>query len=109
MAVRSAPPRPKVSISADLPSTFRQRVQAFSGALRNLPRATRLVWQAHRVSTAAIIVLTVIAAIIPATQAYIGKLIVDGVVGSLNNGATVRAGLETVIPYLLMEFGLIAV
>ncbi len=108
MAVRPAIPRRGASAADDAPSTFRQRFRAFSGALRNLPRATRLVWQAHPVSTSALLVLTFIAAFMPAVQAYVGKLIVDGVVGSLNGGASVQAGLERVVPYLLIEFGLIA-
>jgi ATP-binding cassette, subfamily B, bacterial len=108
MAVRPARPRPGLPLPVEAASSYRERLRAFGGALRNLPRAVRLVWNAHRLSTAAIIALTLVMAAIPAAQAYVGKLIVDGVVGALDGGVAVRVGLERVLPFLLLEFGLLA-
>lgn len=59
---------------------WRSRGQDLHSALRNLPRALRLVWEAHRLSTIGMAVLTLVAAAVPATQAWAGKLIVDTVV-----------------------------
>ena len=78
------------------------------GALRNLPRALALVWQAHRPSTIGMAVLTLIAAALPASQAWTGKLIVDGVVAALNARQPAEAALGGVLPLLGLEFGLIA-
>ena len=87
-----------------------QRLKSWSevrAALRNLPAAMRLVWQAHRVSTAGMVVLSLVGAALPATQAYAGKLIVDAIVGALDAGLPVNAGLRAALPYLLFEFGLL--
>lgn len=77
------------------------------GALRNLPRAVRLVWEAHRVSTIGIALVTLLSAGLPASQAWAGKLIVDAVVKTLEVRAPVEVGLRAVLPFLLLEFALI--
>src|SRR3712207_2117684 len=87
--------------------SFLQRWQDVRGAFRNLPRALRLVWEAHRISTIGMAVLTLIAAALPAAQAWAGKLIVDAVVNSLNQRVAVETSLRIALPYLLLEFGLI--
>ena len=77
-------------------------------ALRNLPRALQLVWNAHRGSTIGFAVVTVLAAALPASQAWTGKLIVDAVANALRNQAGVEAALRGAVPFLILEFGLIA-
>ncbi len=51
--------------------------------------------------------LTLGGALIPAAQAWVGKLIIDSVVASISAHATAQAGLLAVLPYLLIEFLLI--
>ena len=90
------------------PARWAQRWGHVRGTLRNLPRAVRLVWRAHPVSAAGTIILTLIAAALPASQAYTGKLIVDAVTEALSAGAPASVGLRAALPYLALEFGLIA-
>lgn len=90
------------------PARWGQRWGQWRGALRNLPRAVMLVWRAHPVSAAGSILLTLIAAALPAAQAYTGKLIVDAVTQSLQAGLPAEAGLRAALPFLALEFGLIA-
>ena len=51
--------------------------------------------------------LTVSQALLPAAEAWAGKLIVDGVVNSITNQMAPRDGLMHVMPYLLLEFALL--
>ncbi|HEX7232364.1 MAG TPA: hypothetical protein VF452_18375 [Candidatus Binatia bacterium] len=53
------------------------------------PQALRLVWQANASATLGLGLLTLLGALLPATQAWVGKLIVDGVVSSTKL-ATIR-------------------
>ncbi|MCU0494415.1 MAG: ABC transporter ATP-binding protein/permease [Chloroflexaceae bacterium] len=76
-------------------------------AFANVPRAFALVWQAHKGGTIAMALITLIAAFMPISQAWVGKLIVDSVVNTINSGAGVEAGFSATLPYLLIEFGLI--
>jgi len=78
-------------------------------ATRNVRRAFRLVWEAHHTGTLLMGVWTIIGGLLPLAQAYIAKLIVDGVVGSLQAQATAAEGLRTVAPFLLAEFVLVVV
>jgi ATP-binding cassette subfamily B protein len=70
-------------------------------------RALDLLWVAHRGATAAMVALTLIAAVIPAAEAYVGKLIVDSVVAAISTQVAARDGIRLVLPYLLAEFVLI--
>jgi ATP-binding cassette, subfamily B, bacterial len=78
-------------------------------AFRTIPRAFKLVWRAHPQGTIAMAIVTLIAAGLPALQAWIGKLIVDSVIQSVNARQTVEEGLRQALPYLLLEFALIAI
>jgi ATP-binding cassette subfamily B protein len=51
--------------------------------LRHVPPLLRLVFQTHRGYTAAILALRAIRSIIPVTVLWIGKLIIDGVIGAI--------------------------
>src|SRR5688572_23948134 len=96
------------AVAAVRPARWGERIGQVRGALRNLPRAVMLVWRAHPVSAAGTILLTLIAAALPASQAYTGKLIVDAVTQALRDGAPAQAGLQAALPFLALEFGLIA-
>ena len=63
-----------------------QHWQKIRNALVHTPQALRLVWQANRVATVGLGFLTSGGALLPATQAWVGKLIVDGVVASIQEG-----------------------
>lgn len=85
------------------------QLREFWAALRNTPEAFRLVWAASRRAAVAGIVLTLIAAVLPAGQAWAGKLIVDAIVNAIKQGLEPVAGLRYVLPYLALEFGLLLV
>ena len=83
------------------------RSQSLKQAAANIPAAFRLVWDAHHAATIIMALLTLGGALIPATQAWVGKLIIDSVVASINGHVEATAGLLAVLPYLLIEFMLI--
>ncbi len=93
--------------SAKSGSGWRRRVREVWQAFGNTPRAFRLVWDCSRPATLAMAGLTLLAAALPAAQAWVAKLIVDGVVLSIGQGLPPVQGLAYVAPYLGMEFGLI--
>ena len=84
-----------------------ERWTKIKDAAHNIRRAFLLVWEAHRPSAMAMAVCTLIGAMLPASQAWLGKLIVDGVVETINSGAGPLAGVQRVAPLLLGEFILI--
>lgn len=88
---------------------FREEIFEFWNALRNTPEAFRLVWAASRSAAIFGILLTLIAAVIPAGQAWAGKLIIDSIVTSINQSINAMDGLRAVAPYLGLEFGLLLV
>jgi ATP-binding cassette subfamily B protein len=88
--------------------SWAQRRQATGEALLNLPRAFGLVWQANRGGTLGMAGVTLLAALLPLGQAWTGKLIVDSVTQSLNNGRSLEAGLQAALPFLIIEFILLA-
>ena len=65
------------------------RSQSLKQAAANIPAAFRLVWEAHHGATIVMALLTLGGALIPAAQAWVGKLIIDSVVASIN-GQTSR-------------------
>src|SRR6266498_4007476 len=69
------------------------------------PKAVRLVWQANRSATVGLAFLTLAGALLPATQAWVGKLIVDGVVASIQRGADPEQ-VRSVFVYLIIELAL---
>ncbi len=88
-------------------ATWRKQLEQTWAAYARTPRAFRLVWECSRLSTLAMAGLTILASALPAAQAWVAKLIVDGVVQSIGQGVAPRDGLLRVAPYLTMEFGLI--
>jgi len=83
------------------------RSQSLRRAAANIPAAFHLAWDAHRGATALMTLLTLGGALIPASQAWVGKLIIDSVVASINGQVAAQTGLRAVLPYLTIEFLLI--
>ncbi len=72
-----------------------------------VPGTLRLVWQADRSGTLAIGGLTTVAALLPAALAWVGKLIVDGVIAAARSGAA--PDRDRVVALVFLELGLMAV
>src|SRR3977135_2301665 len=70
-----APQGPK-----DLRGRWRNLKESARGTAAALPRVLRLVWDASPRITAGLFAVTVVAGVIPATSAYISKLLVNAVV-----------------------------
>jgi ATP-binding cassette, subfamily B, bacterial len=66
------------------------------------PRAFRLVWQTNRPATLGLALLTLGGALLPAAQAWVGKLIIDGVVAAIRGGQDPEQ-IRWVFYYLLLE------
>ena len=79
-----------------------QQWQKLRNSLVHTPQALRLVWQANRGATVGLGFLTIGGALLPATQAWVGKLIVDGVVASIQKGNDPKQA-RSVFFYLLLE------
>ena len=75
--------------------------------LRNTPEAFRLVWTASRSNALISFGLTPIAALLPAAQSWVGKMIVDSILGAINQSMDINVGLRMVLPYVAVEFGLL--
>jgi ATP-binding cassette, subfamily B, bacterial len=88
---------------------FQSRMAEFASAYQNLPKAFALVWASSKWMTLLMVVLTLAFAFMPASQAWVGKLIVDQVVALMNAGADPMAGFQLMLPLLALEFGLIAI
>ena len=71
-------------------------------SFRHTPQALRLVWEASPMATVGLAVLTLAGALLPATQAWVGKLIVDGVVASIQGGHDAEQ-VRSVFYYLVLE------
>ena len=72
-----------------------------------VPRAFRLAWEAHRVGTVGMAVITLILAVTPTAQLWVARLIVDAIFGALMLRTPPMQGLQILLPFLLMEFGLL--
>lgn len=86
-----------------------RQIHDFWKALRNTPEAFRLVWASSRSAAITGFLLMPFSAIMPAAQAWAGKLIVDSIVRAIGQGLEPAAGLKIVFPYLAFEFGLILI
>ncbi|MBI3359863.1 MAG: ABC transporter ATP-binding protein, partial [Chloroflexi bacterium] len=84
-----------------------ERAQKIRDAAANIPRAFQLVWEGHKGAAVAMAVFTLIGALLPASQAWVGKLIVDTVVNSIRAQTGAMAGLRAAVPYLAAEFVLL--
>ena len=94
--------RAKVSTGVT-PLTWRERVRA----LGNLPRFFRLVWETSPSLMLGNALLRVAKSAIPVTILYVGKLIIDQVVGlAMHKGITGDAGITRLWELVAAEFGL---
>lgn len=73
----------------------------------NIRRAFGLVWQAHPASAMTMLGCTLVGALLPAGQAWVGKLIVDTVVNAISVHTGSDAGLRAAVPLLIAEFVLL--
>jgi ATP-binding cassette subfamily B protein len=85
-----------------------RRVKIKDAAI-NIRRAFGLVWHSHPPSASTMAACTLIGAMLPASQAWVGKLIVDAVVTAINQHTGAEAGLRAVLPLLVVEFVLLLV
>ncbi len=92
---------------ADKKKPWRERLAEAREALSNVPRAFRLLWEADRASTSLLGVITVINSAIAPAQAWIGKMILDGVVTSIKLHRTPDEGVRALLPYIFIELGLV--
>jgi ATP-binding cassette, subfamily B, bacterial len=88
-------------------TSWRGRLKNLLTAYGNIPGAFRLVWAASRKMTLVMMGLTLIWALLPPAQAWVGKLIVDRVVALINEGIPAMTGLRLMLPLLGVEFALI--
>ena len=74
-------PRARSPLSGpdDKPPTWSERLQA----LKYVPPLLKLVYQTHRGYTVAILALRAVRSLIPLAVLWIGKLIIDGVIGAM--------------------------
>ncbi|MFK8015674.1 MAG: ABC transporter ATP-binding protein [Gammaproteobacteria bacterium] len=96
------PPHPISPAPTDNTGLLRR----FGGVFRYSRRALDLVWATSRPLTLLLGSLTIIAGVLPALIAYVGQLIVDGVVSAMNDPAL---GVATVLPLVFLEGGIVAV
>ncbi len=88
------------------PAGLRGRLKAAGGVFAQVPGTFRLVWEADRRGTIAIAVLTGMAALLPAPVAWVGKLIIDGVVEAAGSGSP--EARDRVARLVLVELALLA-
>jgi ATP-binding cassette subfamily B protein len=84
-----------------------ERREKLRDSALNVRRAFGLVWSSHPASATAMLACTLIGSALPASQAWVGKLIVDTVVTAMNAQAGAMEGLQAALPYLALEFGLL--
>ncbi len=84
-----------------------QRLRQSTSIFRYCGRAIVLVWQTHRAYTLFFALLTLVAGLLPAAVAYVGKLIVDAVVQAAQSGLETDRWLA--LRYLGVEALLVAV
>ncbi|RRR65384.1 MAG: ABC transporter ATP-binding protein [Candidatus Viridilinea halotolerans] len=84
-----------------------ERWQEARSAFRNLPRAFSLVWQSSRIATLGMAVVALLGGLLPISQAWVAKLIVDEVVAAVVGGVAAALALRAIFPLLLVEFGLL--
>ena len=89
---------------ARAPASLRERLRSLSSLSRQVPGTFRLVWATDRAGAVALALLTVLAAVLPAPIAWVGKLIVDGVV----TGARGASRPAHVLALVAVELSLMA-
>ena len=77
----------------------------FFGVFRYSRRAIGLVWETSRALTLLLAILTLIAGVLPAAVAWVGQLIVDGVVAAID---AEEPDVRGVVSLVLLEAGIVA-
>jgi ABC-type multidrug transport system fused ATPase/permease subunit len=80
-------------------------IRNYFGVFRYSGRAVRLVWTTSRPMTIVIVILSVIAGVLPASMAYVGKLIIDAVVHAYSTGVDIDR--DQALTYVAIEAGLV--
>jgi ATP-binding cassette subfamily B protein len=75
--------------------------------MAGLPRAFRLVWASSRGYTITLAALSILFGALPAATAWVGKLLVDGVVAAMQQGGQ-NGSTDYVIELVVLQFGLLA-
>lgn len=84
-------------------------IRRFFGVFRYSRRALELVWTTNRGLTIAFALLTLLAGVLPATVAFVGQLIVDGVVAAIaEHSATGAAAYGNVLMFVGLEALIVA-
>lgn len=99
-------PHPRLQPPPAPAGSLRERLAGARVILRQLPGTLRLVWEADRRGALGVVALTLLLALLPAGVAWVGKLIVDGVVQAARSGDP--AELARVLWRVAAEAGLIA-
>ncbi|WP_434384448.1 ABC transporter ATP-binding protein [Melittangium boletus] len=94
-----SPPTPRTP-----PPSLKARLKNAGSLFRQLPGTFRLFWEASPRLAVTLAVLTLVAAVFPAAMAWVGKLIVDGVVATASGGG--EAGVSRVLHLVVLEFAL---
>ena len=81
---------------------FSEKWRRLRQSFTHTPQAVRFVWRTNRWATVGLALLTLGGALLPATQAWVGKLIVDGVVASIQSAQDAEQ-VRKVFIYLLLE------
>ncbi len=81
---------------------FLEKWRRLRQSFTHTPQAVRFVWRTNRWATVGLGLLTVGGALLPATQAWVGKLIVDGVVASIQSAQDAEQ-VRKVFIYLVLE------
>jgi ATP-binding cassette, subfamily B, bacterial len=81
---------------------FLEKWRRLRQSCTHTPQAVRFVWRTNRWATVGLALLTLGGALLPATQAWVGKLIVDGVVASIQSAQDAEQ-VRKVFFYLLLE------
>jgi ATP-binding cassette subfamily B protein len=92
------------SVPARPPQSLKARLKSAGSLFRQLPGTFRLFWAASPRGAVVLGLLTLVAAVLPAAIAWVGKLIVDGVVAAARDGS--EAARERVLQLVALEFGL---
>jgi ATP-binding cassette subfamily B protein len=93
--------------TAKAAKTLRERLSKIQKSIANIRRAFSVVWHAHPTSALTMAVCSIIGALLPASQAWVGKIIVDIVVSSINARLGAEEGLRMALPWLLAELALV--
>jgi ATP-binding cassette subfamily B protein len=86
--------------------TLLQKFTELRYSFVHTPQAIRFVWRNNHWGILGLALLTLAGALLPAAQAWVGKLIVDGVVAAIQHGQDHQQA-QSVFYLLLVELGLI--